>query len=76
MIKSVSLKEFSTTPTVSYMLSKDGKNIASHIAHHTRNTEITPPVIPQGVKCSPHETEFSPSRPIPHIEEDEMYEIE
>lgn len=28
MKKSTSLKEFSTTPTVSYMLSKDGNNIA------------------------------------------------
>lgn len=31
MIKSVSLKEFSTTPTVSYMLSKNGQNIATHV---------------------------------------------
>lgn len=28
MKKSISLKEFSTTPTVSYMLSKDGHNLA------------------------------------------------
>lgn len=77
MIKSVSLKEFSTTPTVSYMLSKDGQNIASHVTHH-RNSEISPPVVIQRVpppfpSCDIKKSALIPPTP---VEEDEMYEIE
>lgn len=35
MRKSVSLKEFSTTPTVSCMLRKDGNNVAAETAQQT-----------------------------------------
>ncbi|KEG14062.1 hypothetical protein DQ04_00641060 [Trypanosoma grayi] len=39
MKKSISLKEFSTTPTVSYMLSKDGHNIAGALgSNNTANS--------------------------------------
>nr|CCC47073.1 conserved hypothetical protein [Trypanosoma vivax Y486] len=42
MKKSVSLKEFSTTPTVSYMLSKDGHNIAAALS----GNDSTAPRVP------------------------------
>lgn len=76
MIKSVSLKEFSTTPTVSYMLSKDGMNIASHVTHH-RNSEISPPAVIQRLPPVPSRDIKNSAliSPTP-VEEDEMYEIE
>ncbi|ESL08192.1 hypothetical protein TRSC58_04109 [Trypanosoma rangeli SC58] len=43
MKKSVSLKEFSTTPTVSYMLSKDGHNIAGGVGSDNSNGHSNAP---------------------------------
>ncbi|EPY32238.1 hypothetical protein STCU_02210 [Strigomonas culicis] len=44
MKKSISLKEFSTTPSVSYMLSKDGHNIAAnHAPPRPTNPAMQPP---------------------------------
>ncbi|KAH9599222.1 hypothetical protein LSM04_009634 [Trypanosoma melophagium] len=46
MKKSISLKEFSTTPTVSYMLSKDGNNIAGAIGNNNSGTNGPRPPAP------------------------------
>eukprot|EP00796_Vickermania_ingenoplastis_P002338 gene2338-1469_t len=50
MIKSVSLKEFSTTPTVSYMLSKNGQNLAPPAEQHPPSS--APPPSRERVKVS------------------------
>ncbi|CAG9577994.1 conserved hypothetical protein [Leishmania major strain Friedlin] len=42
MKKSISLKEFSTTPTVSYMLSKDGHNVAAAADAQSRSMNLPP----------------------------------
>lgn len=64
MIKSVSLKEFSTTPTVSYMLSKNGQNLASQ-------TEQLPPN-----SMPPPQREKTRVQPQASADDDEMYEME
>lgn len=66
MKKSISLKEFSTTPTVSYMLSKDGHNVATPGDAQSRH--MNPP--PQ-----PPKTERPRQAPVPDAD-DEMYEME
>jgi len=66
MIKSVSLKEFSTTPTVSYMLSKNGQNLAIAIPD-TRGPPANPSPAPREMKINLQK---------PTDEEDEMYEME
>ncbi|CUF08344.1 Hypothetical protein, putative [Bodo saltans] len=46
MRKSISLKEFSTTPTVSCMLRKDGNNVAAETAPTStvvRTSTVVPP---------------------------------
>ncbi|EAN83242.1 hypothetical protein C3747_13g2129c [Trypanosoma cruzi] len=50
MKKSISLKEFSTTPTVSYMLSKDGHNIAGALDCNNGNNNAPRPAVSQAVK--------------------------
>jgi hypothetical protein len=66
MKKSISLKEFSTTPTVSYMLSKDGHNVATPA--DPQNRHVNPPPQPQ-------KTEKPRQAPVSNAE-DEMYEME
>ncbi|KAL7695177.1 hypothetical protein N2W54_002384 [Lotmaria passim] len=66
MKKSISLKEFSTTPTVSYMLSKDGHNVAAPA--DAQNRHMNPP--PQ-----PPKTEKPRQVSMPDAD-DQMYEME
>ncbi|CBZ23775.1 conserved hypothetical protein [Leishmania mexicana MHOM/GT/2001/U1103] len=67
MKKSISLKEFSTTPTVSYMLSKDGHNVAA--AADAQNRSINPPPQPLRVERPKQQ------HPVPDSD-DTMYEME
>ncbi|CCW59741.1 unnamed protein product [Phytomonas sp. EM1] len=66
MKKSISLKEFSTTPTVSYMLSKDGHNLATSL-HHLQA---------QQVKAPTSQPPKDPPKQKPADNDDVMYEME
>lgn len=64
MKKSISLKEFSTTPTVSYMLSKDGHNVATP---PTQGRQANPPALQQKEREKPQPAADG---------DDAMYEME
>ncbi|KAG5474198.1 hypothetical protein CUR178_04311 [Leishmania enriettii] len=68
MKKSISLKEFSTTPTVSYMLSKDGHNVAA--AADAQSRPINPPPQPLRVERTRQQQQPAPDS------DDAMYEME
>lgn len=68
MKKSTSLKEFSTTPTVSYMLSKDGHNLAGQQQQPARTQTHTAPV----PREKPKQQQQQPAADA----DDAMYEME
>ncbi|AAZ10358.1 hypothetical protein, conserved [Trypanosoma brucei gambiense DAL972] len=74
MKKSVSLKEFSTTPTVSYMLRKDGHNLAEVRGNNSNslNGSVNGPRSPPPV----FHKEEKPPQSDNNSELDVMYDME
>jgi hypothetical protein len=73
MRKSISLKEFSTTPTVSCMLRKDGNNVAAETAP-TSTVVRTSTVVPPQSNAQAKQPAAQPAQP--QGESEGMWEME